>query len=195
MVTQQRGNGRANALRGELHVHLEETSTASAEAVYDRIADIRSHLDWGGSMQPKKTFRLLSIEAPDRPASVGTEFRSTGADAMGRFDDSSVVTEASRPSLFEFVTEARLSTKKGKVVEWTNVHRYELTSSGSGCRVAYTLQTVRISELAGGLAMFKIPGLRALGLRITSSYAKRGLRNLARLAEGRTGSHGKEEDR
>ena len=47
---------------------------------------------------------------------------------MGTFIDTSVVTEATGPSLFEFVTEARLSTKKGKVVEWTLVHRYEIAS-------------------------------------------------------------------
>lgn len=188
MVTQQRGNGRANALKGELRVHLEETSGAPAETIYGLLADIRTHLEWAGTMQPKENFRLLTIEAPEGQALVGTEFRSTGADAMGRFDDSSVVTEASRPSLFEFVTEARLSTKKGKVVEWTNVHRYELTALGSGCRVAYSLRTVRISELPGGLAMFKVPGLRALGLRISSSYARRGLRNLVRLADERAGT-------
>ena len=132
MVTQQRGNGRANALKGELIVHLEETTTAPAEIVYDRLADVRNHLEWGGTMQPKDNFRLLSIDAPEGPALVGTEFQSTGADAMGRFADSSVVTEATRPSVFEFVTEARLSTKKGKVVEWTNIHRYELTPAGRG---------------------------------------------------------------
>jgi hypothetical protein len=134
-------------------------------------------------MQPKKNFKLLSIEGPETPASVGTEFRSTGADAMGGFADSSVVTGASRPSLFEFVTEARLSTKKGKVVEWTNVHRYELIPEGERCRISYALRIVRISELPGAMAMFKVPGLRSLGLKISASYAKRGLRNLARLAE------------
>ena len=104
---------------------MEEASQAPAEVVYDLLADIGSHLEWGGRMQ-KKNYRLLSIQAPEGPASVGTEFSSSGADAMGTFDDSSVVTEATRPSLFEFVTEARLSTKKGKVVEWTLVHRYEI---------------------------------------------------------------------
>lgn len=188
MATQQKGSGRANALTGELRVHLEETSGAPAEAVYDLLADIRSHLEWAGNRQPKKNFRLLSIEAPEGPASVGTEFQSTGADAMGRFADSSVVTEASRPSLFEFVTEARLSTKKGTVVEWTNVHRYELARHGEGCRVSYALRIVRISELPGGLAMFKVPGLRSLGLRISASYARKGLRNLVRMAEERAGT-------
>ena len=190
MVVQQRGNGRANALKGELRVHLEETTTASAEIVYNRMADIRNHLEWGGKMQPKKNFRLLTVEAPDGPALVGTEFKSTGADAMGRFADSSVVTEATKPSVFEFVTEARLSTKKAKVVEWTNIHRYELTPQGEGCRISYTLRTVRISELPGALGMFKVPGLRSLALKISGSYARKGLRNLAELAEGRAGAGG-----
>ena len=193
MVTQQRGNGRPNALKGELSVHLEETTTTPAEVVYDRLADVRNHLEWGGKMQPKDNFRLLSIDAPEGPALVGTEFKSTGADAMGRFADSSVVTEATRPSVFEFVTEARLSTKRGKVVEWTNIHRYELTPQGEGCRIAYTIRTVRLSELPGALAMFKVPGLRSLALKMSGSYARKGLRNLVKLAEERAGARGKEE--
>jgi hypothetical protein len=184
MVTARKSSGRPNALKGELVVHLEEASTASAAAVYDLLADVRSHLEWGGAMQ-KKNYRLLTIDAPEGPASVGIEFSSTGADAMGEFADSSVVTEATRPNLFEFVTEARLATKKGKIVEWTTVHRYELEPRVDGCRIAYTLRTVRISELPGALAMFKVPGLRSLLLRIGGSNARRGLRNLARLAGDR----------
>jgi hypothetical protein len=183
MATQQQRGGRANALKGELALRLEESSEASAEAVYDLLADVRSHLEWGGRRQPKKNFRLLTIEGPDGSAAVGTEFRSTGADAMGTFTDSSVVTGATRPSLFEFVTEARLATKKGKTVEWTNVHRYEIAPQGDGCRIVYTLRVMRISELPGGLAMFNVPGLRWLGLKVSGSYSRRGLRNLARLAE------------
>ena len=51
--------------------------------MYDLLADIRSHLEWGGKMQPKENFRLLVDRGPEGPASVGTEFQSTGADAMG----------------------------------------------------------------------------------------------------------------
>ena len=188
MATRQRSGGRTNALGGELFVRLEESSTSPAETVYELLADVRSHLEWGGEMKPKKNFRLLSIQAPAGLVPVGTEFQSTGADAMGRFADSSVVTEASRPSLFEFVTEARLSTKKNAIVEWTNVHRYELTRQGEGCRVSYTLRVVRISALPGGLAMFKLPVLRWLGLKISGSYARKGLRNLIRMAEQRAGT-------
>ncbi len=181
MVKQQR----ANALKSELQVRLKEACGAPPEAVYDLLVDIRSHREWAGTMQPKENFRLLTIEAPEGPASVGTEFQSTGADPMGRFADSSVVTEATRPNVFEFVTEARLSTKKGRVVEWTNVHRYALAPHGEGCRISYTVRIVRISELPGEMAMFKIPGLRFLGLKVSASYVRRGLRNLARLAEER----------
>jgi len=178
----QKGTGRANALKGDLTVRLEESSRAQAEAVYDMLADIRSHLEWGGRQQ-KKAYRLRSIDSPDGPARVGTEFSSTGADAMGTFADSSVVTEASRPSLFEFVTEAKLSTKKGKVVEWTTIHRYEIASQADGCRIGYTFRTVRMSELAGALVAFEIPGLRAIALRTGGSNLRKGFRNLVRLAE------------
>ena len=185
MQAQQKGRGRANALKGELTVRLEEASRAPAWVVYDLLADIGSHLEWGGRRQPRNSYRLLSVDGPNGPATIGTEFRSTGADAMGEFADSSVVTEATRPGLFEFVTEARLSTKKGKVVEWTNVHRYELAARPEGCRITYTVRILRISELPGAMAVFKIPGLRALGLRIGGSNSRKGLRGLARLAEER----------
>jgi hypothetical protein len=104
---------------------------------------------------------------------------------MGTFNDTSVVTEATRPSLFEFVTEARLSTKKGKVVEWTLVHRYEIVPRGEGCDVSYTVRTVRISELPGPLAFFNVPGLRAVITSVARSNVRRGFRNLVKMAEGR----------
>jgi hypothetical protein len=183
--TQRKGSGRANALKRELVVQVEQLVRAPAEVVYDLLADVRSHVEWGGRMQPKKNYRLLSIQAAEGPASVGTEFRSTGADAMGTFNDSSVVTEAVRPSVFEFVTEARLSTKKGKVVEWTLVHRYEIVPHGEGCRISYTIRTVRIGDLPGPLAMFNVPGLRSLLMKVGGSNVRRGFRNLARMADER----------
>lgn len=172
-----------NALKGEIVIRVEEAVAAPAEVVYDLLADVRSHLEWGGRMQRKKTFRLLSIEAPEGSVSVGSEFSSSGADGMGRFDDTSVVTEATRPSLFEFVTEARLSTKKGKVVEWTLVHRYEIDPRGQGCTVSYTARTVRINELVGPLALFNVPGLRVMIRSLARSNVRRGFRNLVKMSE------------
>jgi hypothetical protein len=180
METRRKGN----ALKGELVVRVKGAVSARAEVVYDLLADVGSHLEWGGTRQ-KRTYRLLSIDAPEGPATVGTEFSSSGADGMGTFNDASVVTEATRPGLFEFVTEARLSTKKGKVVEWTLVHRYEIAPKDEGCKVSYTIRTVRISELPGPLVLFNVPGLRALLTRVARSNVRRGFRNLIEMADER----------
>lgn len=190
MGEQRTSAAKANALKDgrELVVRLEEKCGAPAEIVYDLVADLRGHLIWAGEMQPKQTFRLTSVEAPEGPAAVGTEFRSTGADPMGRFTDSSVVTEAVPPRLLEFVTEARLDTKKGKTVHWTNIHRYEIEPVASECRITYTIRIVRLSALPGAMAMFKVPVLSGIGLKVSASYARRALRNLVKLAEERADS-------
>ena len=184
MAEQDTRNGRANALEQELVVRVEETSSASPASVYEVLADLRSHAIWAGERQKSNT-RLLSVEAPAGPAMVGTEFQTTGADPMGTFADRSVVTEAAPGKAFEFVTEAQLTTKKGAAVDWTNVHRFELSSDGAGTRIAYTIRIVRISRLVGMLGLFKVPGLRGLALKASGGVAKRGVRNLARLAEER----------
>ena len=158
--------GRANALKHELLVQTRQPCAVPAEDVYDVLADLRSHLDWAGERQ-SRTSRLTTMDAPEGPASVGTEFRTTGLDPMGTFDDSSVVTEATRPHVFEFVTEARLTTKKGTSIEWTNVHRYELEPAASGCTIHASIRIVRVSELRGMLVVFRIPLLSALALKMS----------------------------
>ncbi len=186
MVTRSKQGPRANALKREFEVRVEASSQASAEAVYDVLADVRSHLTWAGERQKPKT-RLLTVDAPDGAASVGTEFATTGLDPMGRFTDRSVVTEATSPSVFEFVTEAHLVTKKGKVADWTNVHHYDLKPSSGGCRITYTIRIVRISALPGMLALFNVRALAGLLRKASEGVAKRGVQNLARLAEERAG--------
>ena len=185
MTAQQIGNGRANALKGgERSITVQVDCSAPAEVVWDVLADLRTHAVWGGEHQKPRT-RILLIEAPDGPAVVGTEFATTGADPMGRFHDRSVVTEAMRPSTFEFVTEATLETKKGKRADWTNVHRYELTSTEKGCRISYTIRITRISSLPGMLAIFNVPVLSGLALKGSAGVGRRGIRNLAALADQR----------
>lgn len=193
MAAQRTGGPRANALGGrELLATVEGTSRAPAEEVWDLLADLRSHREWGGERQRTST-RLVSVEAPEGPARVGSEFRTQGRDPMGTFTDRSVVTEAIRPSVFEFVTEAHLETKRGKATDWTVVHRYELEPAAPGCRIRYTVRVTRISELIGALALFKVPGLRSLGMKASASVGKRGVTNLAGLAEERSASYGKGE--
>jgi uncharacterized protein YndB with AHSA1/START domain len=185
MRMQRMGNRSANALRQELVVRVEATSRVTTEAVYAVLTDLGSHMEWAGERQGKRT-RLLTIDAPTGPAVVGTEFHSTGSDPMGTFSDRSVVTEAIPGKVFEFVTEARLTTKRGVASDWTNVERYELEPSADGCRIVSTSRVTRISELPGMLGAFNVPGLRALGLAVSAKVSRRSIRNLARVAEERS---------
>ena len=186
MAAQRTGIGRRNALRRgrELVATVEELCAAPPEVVYAVLAELRTHALWGGEQQHANT-RIVSIDAPEAPATVGTEFETEGLDPMGRFRDRSVVTEASKPSAFEFVTEARLETKRGKLVDWTLVHRYELDPTDGGSRIAYRVTVARISELPGMLAVFKVPVLSRLAMKASTGVAWRGVRNLARMAEER----------
>jgi Polyketide cyclase / dehydrase and lipid transport len=179
-----RTSGRTNALTREIVVDVEATTRASADTVFDVLTDLRSHLDWGGERQRKKT-RLTSLDAAPGEAVVGTEFRTSGNDPMGTFQDASVVTEATRPTVFEFVTEARQELKNGRTVEWTNVHRYEIEPTETGCTIRYSFHVLRLSKLAGMLTAFRVPGLSAVLRAVWRALIKRGLRNLARAAEER----------
>jgi len=182
---QKTGERSANALRRELVVRVDATARATPAAVYELLADLSTHRVWAGERQGART-RLLTIEAPPGPALVGTEFRSTGADPMGTFSDRSVVTEATPGEAFEFVTEARLTSKKGATSDWTNVERYELEPTAGGTRIVCTSRVTRISRLPGTLALFNVPGVRAVGLAVSAKVSRRSLRNLARLAEERS---------
>jgi hypothetical protein len=186
MQMQRTGDRSANALKKELVVRVEATSAAAPETVYGLLADLSSHLVWAGERQAKKT-RLLTIDAPAGPAVVGTEWRSTGADPMGTFSDRSVVTEATPGKAFEFVTEAHLATKRGPSCDWTGVERYELEPVDGGCRIVATSRITRITDLPGMVALFNVPGLRELGLKVSAKVSRRTVRNLARVAEEREG--------
>lgn len=177
----------ANALPGgrTQEFRVETTTRATPAAVYATLTDLQSHLEWGGRRRSKKT-RLLTIESPEGPAVRGTEFVTTGADPMGSFSDHSVVTEATPERAFEFVTEARLTLKRGgEPVEWTNVHRYEMAPDGDGSRVAYTMRIARLSSLPGGLRLLATPFAWILRM-LWNSVMRRGLRNLVKVAEERT---------
>jgi len=160
------------------------TAAVSAEQVYEALADLSRHEVWGGSMHKKDNYGLTSLDAPAGAASVGTEFRSTGTDPMGTFSDRSVVTEASRPSLFECVTEGHLVPKKAGKPECdtTITHRYEITSTGDGCTITYRGHIARWTNPPGELTS-KL--MRPIVRMIAGSYAKKTLKNLIASADQR----------
>lgn len=179
-MSAERSGKEAGAL---FEVRLEKASEAPPEAIYDLLVDLESHLEWGGRRHKSTRFRLTSMEAPAGAAAVGTEFRTTGLDPTGTFSDSSVVTEASRPEVFEFVTEARLTPKRGEVLEWTNVSRYEIARRGRGCVVSYSLRVMRLSRRPWWIK----PLFKGLAQRMSASYVRVGLANLVGMAEDRAG--------
>lgn len=167
--------------RGIPRIRLRSQSTATPEAVYGLLADLRSHLDWGGERQ-SAGFRLLTMDAPPGRATVGVEFRSTGTDGKHRVNqDRSVVTEATAPSVFEFVTESRCLRKDGTLaMDATVVHRFEIAPIDGGCTAAYTAHTVRLEPVP---AIFRLPVLSSMARRILGSMLRRGFRNLLAMAE------------
>jgi hypothetical protein len=170
-------------------VRFEAPSKAPAEAVYGLLTNLSSHLEWGGNRQ-SPTFRLLSMEAPGGPATVGTEFHTTGADGKkARWTDRSVVTEAIRPSVFEFVTEGRRDGKPGGVpFRSTTVHRYEIAPRPVGCDVTYTAELTRFTGPKSVIRLTRAPIIGPLLWRMAGKYMRRGFDSLLALAEERAGS-------
>jgi hypothetical protein len=174
--------GRRTAWRNPV-LRFEGSCGAPAEVVYDLLADLPSHLDWAGLRQLETT-RLLTMEAPPGPAGVGTEFVTTGSDGKAaRWTDRSVVTEATRPEVFEFVTEGKREGKAGSR-PWlaTAIHRYVIVPEPSGCRVTYTEDLTRM-EGAPRLLFGTV--LHRLVFRMAAKYMRRGFDGLLALAEER----------
>lgn len=147
------------------------------------LADLRTHLTWGGAEQ-RFGNRLLSLDAPAGPASVGTSFRSTGAIPMSsrRWDDRSAVTMAVRPSAFEFVTYATAHGPKRPMTA-TFTHRYEIVAARGGSDVTYTFTQL---DASNPLLRFALPIVRTMSWRVGIPFmAGRGFRNLLATAETR----------
>jgi len=171
---------------GRVTFRASGSCAASPEVVYATLADIRTGLVWGGERQMEK-YRLLTMDAPEGEASVGTEWDSTGADPGGTFTDHSVVTRAERPGLFEFRTEGHLAWKYGPSVAQV-IHRYEIRPEGSGSRVSYLFRATGPVPMPWMLrAMFATPGMRQAILRWSgpARAIQQGFDNLLRLAESR----------
>lgn len=175
-------DGQRTAWRNPV-IRFEAECRAPAEVVYDLLADLESHLDWAGARQSEIT-RLLTLKAPQGPATVGVEFVTTGSDGKtARWTDRSVVTEATRPEVFEFVTEGRREGKPGGR-PWlaTLTHRYVIKPGSNGCRVTYTQD---ISKLDGAPWVMRAPVLNRLVFKVSAKFMRRGFDGLLALAEQR----------
>ena len=168
----------------EITTRTSTTSSASAEDVYDVISDLGAHLVWSGERASDQTFKLLSLRAQRGPASVGTTFTSTGANFNGTFHDSSVVTGATRPSVFVIETDARLERRRGKTWEVRFTHRYDIEALDDGSRIVYT-ETI---HGANYVPYWLKPWARPVFTPLVNRADKKQLDNLAKLAEERSSS-------
>ena len=176
----------ANALRRPFETVVKGETTAGSAAVYDTLANLESHRIWGSGKNG-----LRSLTAPPGLAHVGTEFESTGNDPMGTFQDRSVVTEARPGELFEFVTDAVQRRRKGEPVEWTLVHRYEITARQGGSEITYTNKVTRLSRTPGPLKLLNSRLLGGVVRKMTRSVARAGLSNLIAHVEDGPGHAGR----
>ena len=160
------------------------SASASPLIVYETISDLRNHLDWSGERASSQTFKLLSIEAPDGPAAVGTAFTSSGAADNGTFHDRSEVTVATSPSAFVIETDAHLDRKRGRPWDAHFIHRYDIAPEGDGSRITYTETIERVNYVPYWLQ----PGIRSLFKLYVNRADGKQLGNLARLAEERAGT-------
>jgi hypothetical protein len=178
-----RRGGAALEWQDELYVvTVELRSGVSAGSVYDLLVDLRTHLEWGGSLQPKRFQHLVAIDCPEGPAGPGTEFRSVGQTRDGRWIDHSRVTRAVRPRLFEFVTEGSLVQEgENNDLRGRWVHRYRITPEDDRCRVRYRVAQRLTHPSAEDVR------LTPLAYRVMiPAFVESGVRNLLHMAE--TGS-------
>lgn len=169
-----------------IRFETEVSTTAPPEVVYDVLADLRTHLQWAGTEAPRADFRLLDLTAPEGPAEVGTTFTSTG-DAGGGdvFHDSSVVTEATRPSRLTFQTAARLDRRRRPpwLVQFT--HRYTVQPAAEGSRIRY----LAFAEDANYRPWWLQPGIRSMTRWMMTGRMRKQLANLVALVEQRAVQH------
>jgi len=163
-------------------VHASATSTALPEDVYEILADPSTHLEWAGKQAPNKAFKLLSFDGAKGLASVGTTFASTGANRKSgsmTFHDRSVVTEATAPSTFAFVTDSHLERKNRKTWEARFIHRYEVRSEGGGSRISYESRVYPVNYRPYWLHPLMRPFTRKMVKIMTTKH----ISNLSRMAE------------
>ena len=160
-------------------------SAAPPEIVYDTLAELQTHLEWGGRRQ-WKMFGMLSIDAPSSRAELGTEFTSVGNIPMNsaHWENENKVTAAERPLLFEVTTEGRIAWSSRPPGHGTFVHRFQISPAGTGSSVTYLMRQLRFQEPPWGL---RYPLMRSITANVwIPIWLGRGFRSLLRLAEERS---------
>jgi hypothetical protein len=165
-------------------VTVTDRCDAPPSIVYGLLADLHSHMEWGGSWHPHRSQRLRSLDAPPGMATVGVEFSSEGTTPEGSWHDRSRVTAARPGSLFEFLTNGSFQDALGRPrMTLRAVHRYSLRPEAQGTRVTYRMMSTMLLHRVptSGHAHPRLPAV-VFNL-VVPSVIERGTRNLIRMAE------------
>jgi len=155
------------------------TSSASPQALYDAIADVSSHLSWGGPGSASKGNALISLDAPAGLATTGTTFTSTGKAGKDTFHDRSTVVTATPGRRFTFTTEARLERQRKQAWLVTFTHDFQLSPAPGGSTLAYSC-AVRPTNY---LPYWLHPAMKPMTRLVMQRIIRRNIGTLARLAE------------
>jgi hypothetical protein len=168
-------------MAGDREIVVARTGSVDPERLYRTIADLNTHLEWGGRRQTKLA-RIATLDAPPGVAGVGTCFSSVGGFPGWVLREKHVVTEAVEPSVFAFETETQAEpSRRGRPWRAHFRHRYEIAPNGTGARVTYRVVQDRIED-----APLRFRGLLApISYATVRLVARRGLRNLFAVARSR----------
>jgi hypothetical protein len=162
-------------------------SAAGPAAVWPLLVDLSEHLEWGGRRYHGKGEYLLELTAAPGPATVGTEFSSSGHAHEGRYDDHSLVTLVDPPSGLEFITIGDFRGPMG-ASRITSRHHWTVTPDGTGSIITH--RTTILGNVGGARiwrALYAFPPSRFILGRLARGLLRGGAENLAVLAEERAG--------
>ncbi len=158
------------------------TSTASPEAVYDVIADLRNHLVWSGERAEDEGFKMLTLDAPEGPATVGTSFTSSGIRRQGHVPRPVGGHAVVAAAHVRHRDRRALGAQERQDVGGALLPSLRRRAGGDGSRIVYTETVERVNYVPYWLK----PGIRTIFRPWVNRADRKQLRNLARLAEERS---------
>ena len=162
--------------------HVELKTDLTPDVLYATLSDPNTHLKWAGEESKYKGFHIKTLDGASSPATVGSTWKSTGAnDPNGTFHDQSTVVQADPGRAFGFDTESTLERKRSKTWYCHFEHRYTITPAAGGSVITYNCDVFPKNYKPYWLNPMMRPMTRAM---VRHSHRKH-MQNLARMAASR----------
>jgi Polyketide cyclase / dehydrase and lipid transport len=181
MVASDKKEAAMSTKKPAIRFHVELKTDVSPDAVYALLSDPNSHLVWAGEQAPNPAFKLLAIEGATVPATVGTTWKSTGAnskDGSSTFHDVDTVVRADPGKAFGFDAEAKLDRKNGKTWYCHFEHRYTIEPRAGGSTIIYNCDVFPKNYTPYWL----FPMMKPMTRLLVNGTHRKHMKNLARMA-------------